>query len=66
MKGEPRYSKKERKARKAEIEELRRRAVKSWNDDAVGEVAIVMMTFSDYLLIAPLPIGWLKPKRSKK
>jgi len=56
---EPRYTKTERRARKREIDWLRRRAVQSWNADQVGNVAIVMMTFGEYLALVPTPPIWL-------
>jgi hypothetical protein len=54
---EPRYSAKERRARRAEVKRLRDEAVRSWNaDDGSGDpektcAAIVMMTYRDYLAL---------------
>lgn len=49
--GEPEYTAKEMRARKKEIRKLRDQAVRSWEKDRVGSVAIVMMTFREYLAL---------------
>lgn len=46
---EPRYSVAERVERAKEVKKLRDRAVRSWHADPVGNTALVIMTFKDYL-----------------
>lgn len=48
MSQEPRYTAKEIRERRKEIDALRRRAVASWRKDRVGAASIVIMPFEEY------------------